>query len=62
MRFWMKELHTHILLLLSPQQTTLKGTISLGGQEKRRKTLGSKCWKLEMKLQKKDVWKFIEKR
>ena len=29
---------------------------------KRRKTLGSKCWELKMKLQKKDVWKLIEKR
>ena len=26
------------------------------------RTLGSKCWELEMKLQKKDVWKLIEKR
>ena len=24
--------------------------------------LESKCWELEMKLQKKDVWKIIEKR
>ena len=27
-----------------------------------RKMLGSKCYELEMKLQKEDVWKHIEKR
>ena len=29
---------------------------------KRRRTLGSNCWELKMKLQKEDVWNVIEKR
>ena len=28
---------------------------------KRKRLFGRKCWELEMKMQKKDVWKFIKK-